>query len=74
MKKSDVIKYFRCPTCNAGNEATVARALNISRQAVYKWGEVIPEAVAWRIQALTKSRLKVDPQVYDDLRGKRKAG
>lgn len=57
VKKKDVIEHF-------GSEAAAADALEISRQAVNKWGEVVPEAVAYRVHALSKGKVPFDPEVY----------
>lgn len=53
MKKKDVLEYF-------GNVAKTARALKISVQAVYKWGDEIPETMQFKIQVLTKGKLKAE--------------
>ena len=57
MKKADVVAHF-------GNESDVARALEISRQAVNAWPEIIPEGIAYKLQVLTAGRLRVDPNNY----------
>ncbi len=57
MKKADVIEHF-------GSEAATAEALEISRQAVNKWPDPIPEGAAYKAQAVSKGKLKVDPAVY----------
>ena len=57
MKTKDAIEHF-------GSEAAVARALEISRQAVDQWGELVPILTAIEIQRITKDKLKVDPSLY----------
>jgi len=57
MKTKDVIEYF-------GSAANAARALGIKRQAVAKWGDLVPEARAYHVQVVTNGALKVDPAVY----------
>lgn len=52
-----VIAYFK-------NQAKVARVLGISRAAVAKWGRVIPEGSAYKLESLTGGALKVDPTLY----------
>lgn len=52
MTRDDAIKHFR--TVKA-----LASALGITHQAVYDWGDEIPEGRQWQIQAITKGRLKV---------------
>lgn len=58
MRKKDVIEHY-------GTEAEVARALEISRQAVNNWPDIVPEPTAYKIQVLTNNKLKVDPKLYD---------
>ena len=57
MKKADVISHF-------GTESAVAEALEISRQAVNKWPDVVPEGIAYKLQVLTAGHLRVDPAAY----------
>lgn len=52
MKKQDVIDYY-------GSNLAVARALGISGAAVSRWGEVIPEKQALKLEKLTEGKLKV---------------
>ena len=48
IKKADVLKRMSAPQ--------IGRALNITRHAVYQWGELVPEASAFKL-------LKVDPKI-----------
>lgn len=57
MFKDDVIKFF-------GNSRKLARVLNISPSAISQWGKVIPEKNAYKLQYLTKGKLKVDSDLY----------
>ncbi len=57
VRKEDVIEHY-------GSAAEAARELEISRQAVHKWPELVPMRTAYRIQVLTKNKLKVDPKDY----------
>lgn len=41
MKTSDVLARFNAPK--------VASILKITRQAVYQWGELVPEAAAFKL-------------------------
>ncbi|ELZ1438241.1 Cro/CI family transcriptional regulator [Acinetobacter baumannii] len=41
MKTSDVLARFNAPK--------IAKLLKISRQAVYQWGEYVPEAAAFKL-------------------------
>jgi DNA-binding transcriptional regulator YdaS (Cro superfamily) len=61
MRKTDVLEYF------SNNGAAVARAIGITKSAVSQWGEVIPEAMAYRLERYTegtKGALTVDPSLY----------
>jgi hypothetical protein len=51
MKKKDAIEYFR-------SVQLLARALKITRQAVYDWGDEVPEKSALKIERLTKGKLR----------------
>lgn len=57
MRKETAIAHF-------GTEADLARALRISRQAVNKWPDVVPEGVAYKLQILTGGKLQVDQSCY----------
>lgn len=57
MYKSDVLKFFK-------NGTAAARALGVTKSAVSQWKPVIPEAVAYRAQRVTRGKLKVDPALY----------
>lgn len=57
MLKSDVIEHF-------GSEAEVARALGVTRGAVWQWKDIIPRGSAYQIQIITRGKLRVDPTVY----------
>ena len=63
MKTSIVIKHFE-------SQVAIARALGISRQAVSKWGEVVPWAAALEIQHITGGVLKRDERLYDNRKAK----
>lgn len=52
MTKDEVIAHF-------GSVAKLARALEISTQAVYDWGDGVPEGRQWQIQVMTNGALKV---------------
>lgn len=57
MRKETAVAHF-------GSDVEVARALKISRQAVGKWPDVIPEGTAYKLQVITGGRLQVDPSCY----------
>jgi len=49
MQTSEAINKF-------GNVANLAAALNISVQAVYQWGDKVPELRAYQLAALLAKR------------------
>ena len=57
MLKQDVLDYFK-------TQVAAARAVGISKQGVWMWPEVVPQAHAWKLQILTEGKLKVDPSLY----------
>lgn len=57
MLTKDVIEYF-------GSRAVIARKLQISRAAVSKWGDVVPEGSAYKLESLTNGDCKVDASLY----------
>lgn len=61
MNTVAVIQFF-------GSKSAAARALEISQVAVTRWGELVPEKRAVRIERLTGGVLKYDPAIYDQHR------
>lgn len=61
MLRQAVLDYF-------GRRADVARALGDTRtaSAVYQWGAVVPLAAARRLEKLTRGKLRVNPELYDE--------
>lgn len=57
MLKSTAVSHF-------GTDAAVARALGLSRQAVSKWGPVVPKGCAAQLQIITGGLLQVDRSLY----------
>lgn len=57
MYKTDVLGHFKTGTA-------VARAIGVTKSAVSQWKDIIPEAMAYRVQAATRGKLKVDPSLY----------
>lgn len=66
MKKSDVVKHF-------GTEAAAAAALEVTKQAVNGWGDIIPEGMAYKAQVITGGALKVDAVIYRRIKKTRMA-
>ncbi len=65
MNKQAVIDHF-------GGVGRVADAVQISHASVCGWGDVIPEAMAARIDRLTSGTLKYDHELYMRLKAERK--
>ena len=57
MRKSDVLSHF-------GNVEATAKALGITKSAVYQWGDVVPKGAAYIAQAVSNGALAVDPATY----------
>ncbi|APS35560.1 MULTISPECIES: Cro/CI family transcriptional regulator [Serratia] len=57
MYKETVISHF-------GGVVNTAMALGIKHPAVCRWGNVIPEKQAMRIEHLTGGALKYQPELY----------
>ena len=51
MRKEDAIRFF-------GSATKLARALGISKQAISKWGDHVPEGRDYQIEVLTEGALK----------------
>jgi DNA-binding transcriptional regulator YdaS (Cro superfamily) len=43
-----------------GGAAAVARKIGVSRQAVFQWGDYIPESSAWKLLRAYPDQLTVD--------------
>jgi len=61
LKKSDAVQHY-------GGCSPIAKALNISYQAVAKWGKYVPEGSAYKLQYLTGGRLQVAIAAYQKKR------
>lgn len=57
MLTKDVLKHY-------GSRARLAAAIGYTRQAIYRWGKLVPEAAAYRIAAATGGRFTVNPDLY----------
>jgi len=58
MKKTDVLAFF-------GSTTATALFLKISVAAVSKWGSIIPELQAMRLERLTSGALKYDEALHN---------
>lgn len=57
MRTKAVINHFK-------TRSGVALALGISRAAVSKWGPIVPEGSAYKIESITRGAVRVDPKLY----------
>lgn len=57
MLTKDVLKHY-------GTRAKLAEAIGYTRQAIYRWGRIVPEAAAYRIAAHSGGRFTVNPDLY----------
>jgi len=55
VKTADAIRFY-------GSVAKLADALNITPQAVYDWGDLVPRGRAFELQVLTRGELKAEPE------------
>lgn len=64
MLKKDVFTHF-------GGAIKTAKALGISKSAVFQWPELVPRGSAYKVQVITSGALQVNPELYPP---KRKPG
>lgn len=57
MEKQRAIEHY-------GSAPALSRALGISRQAVYQWGDIVPEKQAMRLERITGGTLPYDEDCY----------
>lgn len=53
MKKKEAVEFF-------GSQTALAKAIGVTPQLVYQWGEDVPLLRACQIQVLTKGKLKAN--------------
>lgn len=58
MLKSDAIAHYRKP-------AAISRALQISRTAVSRWPEIVPEGSAYKLFTLSGGAIPIRAEHYD---------
>lgn len=59
MLKEDALAFF-------GSATKLAQAAGVSLPAVSRWGDVIPERRAARLDRATEGALKYDPGFYQE--------
>ncbi|OAT17844.1 putative cell division regulator [Buttiauxella gaviniae ATCC 51604] len=59
-------------TCDAlnffGTKTKLAKAAGVELQSLYKWGELVPEARAHRLEEASGGALHYDKDIYDQHR------
>jgi len=55
VKTADAIAYF-------GSVRALADAIRVTPQAIYLWGELVPQRRSFQIQVLSKDALRADPE------------
>lgn len=65
-------------TCEAltffGSKTKLARAAGVELQSIYKWGPLVPEARAHRLEEASEGALQYDKNVYDEHRKTKRIG
>lgn len=65
MLKDDAVKFFVTKT-------KLAQAAGVKPSSVSVWGDLVPEGRAMRLQIASGGVLKYDPDIYDQLKAKRR--
>ena len=62
----DALNYFSeaGDDTNRGARTKLADALGVTSGAVSQWGELLPQGQAYKLQVITKGKLKVNPSLY----------
>lgn len=58
MFTKDALHFF-------GSKTKLATAAGVRLPSIYKWGELVPEARARRLQIASDGKLEYDPKIYD---------
>ncbi|ASG88436.1 Cro/CI family transcriptional regulator [Salmonella enterica] len=65
MLTKDALNFF-------GTKTRLAREAGVRLQSLYKWGELVPEGRAMRLQTASGGALVYDPALYDQHKQTRK--
>ncbi len=57
MWKSSVLRHYK-------SASAIARLLGISKAAISQWDELIPEGQAYKLESLSRGKLKVQRKLY----------
>ena len=58
MYTKDALQFF-------GTKTNLARAAGVRISSLYKWGDLVPEGRATRLQTASGGELQYDPSIYD---------
>ncbi|HCB0125584.1 TPA: transcriptional regulator [Klebsiella variicola subsp. variicola] len=67
MYKSDALSFF-------GTKTRLAKAAGVRLSSIYKWGGLVPEGRAARLQSASGGQLHYDKDIYDQYRNEKRAG
>ncbi|EAA2688791.1 transcriptional regulator [Salmonella enterica subsp. enterica] len=67
MYKSDALTFF-------GTKTKLAKAAGVRLSSIYKWGALVPEGRASRLQEASNGFLHYDKNLYDQYRKARRSG
>lgn len=67
MYKSDALEFF-------GTKTKLAKAAGVRLSSIYKWGALVPEGRASRLQEASNGSLRYDKNIYDQYRNAKRAG
>lgn len=57
MLKSDAKAHFQ-------TYKAIAQVLGLTKSAVSMWGEIVPEGPAYKLESITRRKLRVNPALY----------
>lgn len=57
MYKTEAIRFF-------GTKTKLAKAAGVKIQSIYKWGDLVPERRALRLELASAGKLKYHPELY----------
>ncbi|WP_168404784.1 Cro/CI family transcriptional regulator [Erwinia amylovora] len=67
MYTRDALKFF-------GSKSKLAAAAGVKLPSIYKWGNLVPEGRAMRLQTASNNSLVYDPHFYDNPAKSRRDG
>ncbi|EMN1953036.1 Cro/CI family transcriptional regulator [Citrobacter koseri] len=67
MLTKDALRFF-------GSKTKLALAAGVKLPSIYKWGALVPEGRASRLQEASNGSLRYDKNIYDQYRNAKRAG